>query len=67
MASGLFRVYEPLILTPVIISVISYLAFSVGLVAFTTGVTLPCAVLFIISGVIVINSISGTILQIEGQ
>lgn len=64
LAPGLFGVYEPLIfglpvmlnpilflpliLTPVITSVISYLAFSTGLVAFTTGVTLPYTVPLII-------------------
>jgi PTS system cellobiose-specific IIC component len=80
LAPGLFGVYEPLIfglpvmlnpilflpliLTPVITSVISYLAFSTGLVAFTTGVTLPYTVPLIISGAIVTNSISGAILQI---
>lgn len=80
LAPGIFGVYEPLIfglpvmlnpilflpllLTPVITSVISYLAFSSGFVAFTTGVTLPYTVPLVISGAIVTNSITGSILQI---
>lgn len=80
LAPGIFGVYEPLIfglpimlnpilfipliLTPVITSTVSYFAFASGLVSFTTGVTLPYTVPLVISGAIVTNSISGSILQI---
>ncbi|HJB23019.1 MAG TPA: PTS cellobiose transporter subunit IIC [Candidatus Jeotgalibaca pullicola] len=54
----------PFILTPIINAIVTYLSMAIGLVPYTTGVTLPWTTPPIIGGFLATNGWSGALLQI---
>jgi PTS system cellobiose-specific IIC component len=54
----------PWILSPMVVVTITYFAMKTGLVALTTGVTVPWTVPIFFSGILATNSISGGIMQL---